>query len=171
MTMPPQVRRGDRAAIAVSRSGRKDRTSPRSSAALVQLRIELSVAVRVGDAAERLHLLHDLAHGKVPIAPAMKCRERSKPVGRGLRPRRNAKPTNLRCEIDADCPECDPYQTVSCRNISSPKKKSPAEARFTSPIGNCYTTHCSQECARQHCAYSVCCTGNLLGGCFKTVID
>ena len=54
------------------------------------------------------------------IAPAMKCRERSKPVGRGLRPRRNAKPTNLRCEIVADRPECDPYQTVSCHNISSP---------------------------------------------------
>ena len=47
------------------------------------------------------------------IAPTMKCRERSKPVGRGLHiplrsspkgplggvPRRNAKPTNLRCEI------------------------------------------------------------------------
>ena len=54
------------------------------------------------------------------IAPAMKCRERSKPVGRGLRPRRNAKPTNLRCKIVADRPECDPYQTVSCHNISSP---------------------------------------------------
>ena len=54
------------------------------------------------------------------IAPAMKCRERSKPVGRGLRPRRNAKPTNFRCEIVADRPECDPYQTVSCHNISSP---------------------------------------------------
>ena len=50
----------------------------------------------------------------------MKCRERSKPVGRGLRPRRNAKPTNLRCKIVADRPECDPYQTVSCHNISSP---------------------------------------------------
>ena len=46
------------------------------------------------------------------IAPTMKCRERSKPVGRGLRTRRNAKPTNLRCEIVADRPECDPYQTV-----------------------------------------------------------
>ena len=34
----------------------------------------------------------------VSIAPAIKCRERSKPVGRGLRPRRNAKPTNLRCK-------------------------------------------------------------------------
>ena len=54
------------------------------------------------------------------IAPAMKCRERSKTVGRGLRPRRNAKPTNLPCEIVADRPECDPYQTVSCHNISSP---------------------------------------------------
>ena len=54
------------------------------------------------------------------IAPAMKCRERSKPVGRGLRPRRNVKPTNLRCKIVADRPECDPYQTVSCHNISSP---------------------------------------------------
>ena len=32
---------------------------------LVHLRIELSAAVRVGDAAERLHLLHDLAHGQV----------------------------------------------------------------------------------------------------------
>ena len=41
-------------------------------------------------------------------------------VGRGLRPRRNAKPTNLRCKIVADRPECDPYQTVSCHNISSP---------------------------------------------------
>ena len=51
--------------------------------------------------------------GLSTIAPAMKCRERSKPVGRGLHiplrsspkgplggvPRRNAKPTNLRCEI------------------------------------------------------------------------
>ena len=34
----------------------------------------------------------------VSIAPAIKCRERSKPVVRGLRPRRNAKPTNLRCK-------------------------------------------------------------------------
>ena len=60
------------------------------------------------------------------IAPTMKCRERSKPVGRGLHiplrsspkgplggvTRRNAKPTNLRCEIVTDRPEYDPYQTV-----------------------------------------------------------
>ena len=95
---------------------------------------------KVGTDGMRLQVWHDYVAGTDPldvtsvfkasltitdgkpvlIAPAMKCRERSKPVGSGLRPRRNAKPTNLRCKIAADRPECDPYQTVSCHNISSP---------------------------------------------------
>ena len=39
-----------------------------------------------------------------------------------------------------------------------------AEARFTDPIGNCYTTRYSQESTGQHWPCSVCCTGNLLAG-------